>query len=52
MDPIVMATLSMLRNKAQNENNTMNQLSQNNQGAIQMQPQVQFPSINSVFGNR
>lgn len=47
MDPIVMASLSFLRNKAQNENNQMQQLQQPMQF---QQPQVQFPTINSVFG--
>lgn len=52
MLPLIMAIASMAKQKAQNENNELNQLAQNGQGAIQMQPQPQFPTINSVFGQR
>lgn len=52
MLPIIMAALSMAKQKAQNENNELNQLAQNGQGAIQMAPQMQMPTINSVFGQR
>lgn len=59
MIPLIMAAISMAQKKAQNENNELNQLAQNGQGAIQMpqqqQPSFQLPnkqpSINSVFGN-
>ena len=47
-----MAAISMAQKKAQNENNELNQLTQNGQGAIQMPQQQQFPTINSVFGQR
>lgn len=52
MLPIIMAALSMAKQKAQNENNELNQLAQNGQGAIQVAPQMQMPTINSVFGQR
>ena len=42
----------MAQKKAQNENNELNQLAQNGQGVIQMPQQQQFPTINSVFGQR
>ena len=51
-----MAALSMAQKKAQSENqdlqNQANALRQNQlQIAQQQQPQMQLPSINSVFGN-
>lgn len=50
---LVMAALQAAQKKAQNENAQNQQMGQNMQNAIQMQPQqVQFPTINSVFGNR
>lgn len=42
----------MAKQKAQSENAQNQQLQQNMQTPIQMQPQPQFPTINSVFGNR
>jgi hypothetical protein len=47
-----MAIISMAKQKAQSENAQNQQLQQNMQTPIQMQPQPQFPTINSVFGNR
>lgn len=56
MVPIIMAALSMLQKKGQAENqdlqNQANALRQNQlQIAQQQQPNLQVPSINSVFGN-
>lgn len=53
MLPAILAALSMAQKKAQAENAQNQQMGQNMQNAIQMQPQqTQFPTINSVFGNR
>jgi len=55
MIPLIMAAISMAQKKAQNENAQNQQMAQNLQGAVQIpqqqQPQMQLPSINSVFGN-
>lgn len=54
MIPLIMAAISMAQKKAQNENQDLQNLQQNMQTPIQMQHQQnpQFPTINSVFGNR
>lgn len=54
MIPLIMAIASMAQKKAQNENQNMQDLQNNMKTPIQMQPQQnqQFPTINSVFGNR
>ena len=52
MVPLILAALSMAKQKAQAENAQNQQLQQNMQTPIQVQPQTQFPTINSVFGNR
>ena len=52
MMPLIMAAISMAQKKAQAENAQNQQMQQNMQTPIQMQPQPQFPTINSVFGNR
>jgi hypothetical protein len=48
MFPAIMAVISMLRQKAQNENQDLQNLQQNMQTPVQ----TELPSINSVFGNR
>ena len=54
MIPIIMAALSMAQQKAQAENqnlqNQANALRQNQLQIAQQQPNLQLPSINSVFG--
>jgi len=53
MIPLIMAAISMAQKKAQNENQDLQNLQNNMQTPIQVQPQPQqFPTINSVFGNR
>ena len=52
MIPLIMAAISMAQKKAQAENAQNQQMQQNMQTPIQMQQQPQFPTINSVFGNR
>ena len=53
MIPLIMAIASMAKQKAQAENAQNQQLQQNMQTPIQIQqPQQQFPTINSVFGQR
>jgi hypothetical protein len=52
MIPLIMAAISMAQKKAQAENQDLQNLQNNMQTPIQVQPQVQFPTINSVFGNR
>ncbi|MBO7715205.1 MAG: hypothetical protein J6S85_16675 [Methanobrevibacter sp.] len=53
MIPLIMAAISMAQKKAQNENQELQNLQQNMQTPMQIQPQQpQFPTINSVFGNR
>ena len=47
-----MAAISMAQKKAQSENQDLQNLQNNMQTPIQVQPQTQFPTINSVFGNR
>ena len=47
-----MAIASMAQKKAQSENQDLQNLQNNMQTPIQVQPQTQFPTINSVFGNR
>lgn len=50
MIPLIMAAISMAKQKAQNENQDLQNLQNNMQTPLQVQ--TQFPSINSVFGNR
>jgi hypothetical protein len=52
MLPLIMAAISMAQKKAQSENQNLQNLQNNMQTPIQVQPQTQFPTINSVFGNR
>ena len=52
MIPLIMAAISMAQKKAQAENAQNQQMQQNMQTPIQMQSQPQFPTINSVFGQR
>ena len=52
MIPLIMAAISMAQKKAQAENQDLQNLQNNMQTPIQVQPQTQFPTINSVFGNR
>ncbi len=52
MIPLIMAAISMAQKKAQSENQDLQNLQNNMQTPIQVQPQTQFPTINSVFGNR
>lgn len=52
MIPLIMAAISMAQKKAQSENQDLQNLQNNMQTPIQAQPQTQFPTINSVFGNR
>lgn len=52
MIPLIMAAISMAQKKAQNENQELQNLQQNMQTPLQIQQQPQFPTINSVFGNR
>ena len=47
-----MAIASMAKQKAQSENQDLQNLQNNMQTPMQMQPQPQFPTINSVFGQR
>ncbi len=52
MFPLIMAIASMAKQKAASENQDLQNLQNNMQTPIQVQPQPQFPTINSVFGNR
>ena len=52
MVPLILAALSMAKQKAASENQDLQNLQNNMQTPIQVQPQPQFPTINSVFGNR
>lgn len=47
-----MAIASMAKQKAASENQDLQNLQNNMQTPIQVQQQQQFPTINSVFGNR
>lgn len=48
-----MAIASMAKQKAASENQDLQNLQNNMQTPMQIQPQQpQFPTINSVFGNR
>lgn len=55
MIPAILAAVSMLQKKGQAENqdlqNQANALRQNQLQIAQQQPNLQVPSINSVFGN-
>lgn len=51
MIPLIMAIASMAKQKAASENQDLQNLQQNMQTPMQMQQQ-QFPTINSVFGQR
>ena len=52
MIPLIMMAISAAQKKAQAENQDLQNLQNNMQTPIQVQPQTQFPTINSVFGNR
>lgn len=53
MIPLIMAALSMAQQKAQSENQDLqNQANALRQPLQIQQQQQQFPTINSVFGNR
>lgn len=53
MIPFIMAALSMAQKKAQSENQDLqNQANALRQPLQIQQQQQQFPTINSVFGNR
>jgi hypothetical protein len=53
MIPLIMAAISMAQKKAQSENQDLqNQANALRQNQIQMAPQMQMPTINSVFGQR
>lgn len=53
MIPLIMAALSMAQQKAQSENqNLQNQANALRQPLQIQQQQQQLPTINSVFGNR
>ena len=52
MIPLIMMAISAAQKKAQSENQDLQNLQNNMQTPMQMQPQQQFPTINSVFGNR
>ena len=47
-----MAIASMAKQKAASENQNLQNLQNNMQTPIQVQPQQQIPTINSVFGNQ
>ena len=51
--PLIMAAISMAQKKAQSENQDLQNMANNMRQPLQIQqPQQQFPTINSVFGNR
>jgi hypothetical protein len=53
MIPLIMAAISMAQKKAQSENQDLqNQANALRQPLQIQQQQQQFPTINSVFGNR
>lgn len=55
MFPLIMMALQAAKQKAASENQDLQNLQNNMQTPIQVQPQTQFPTfptINSVFGNR
>lgn len=52
MVPLIMMAIQAAKQKAQSENQDLQNLQNNMQTPIQVQPQPQFPTINSVFGNR
>ena len=53
MLPVIMAALSMAQQKGQAENQDLqNQANALRQNQLQMAPQMQLPTINSVFGQR
>lgn len=52
MLPLIMMAISAAQKKAQSENQDLQNLQNNMQTPIQVQQQPQFPTINSVFGNR
>ena len=47
-----MMALQAAKQKAQSENQDLQNLQNNMQTPLQIQQQPQFPTINSVFGNR
>ena len=52
MFPLIMMALQAAKQKAASENQDLQNLQNNRQSPIQVQQQPQFPTINSVFGNR
>ena len=52
MIPLIMMAIQAAKQKAASENQDLQNLQNNMQTPIQVQPQTQFPTINSVFGNR
>lgn len=52
MVPLIMMAIQAAKQKAASENQDLQNLQNNMQTPIQVQPQPQFPTINSVFGNR
>lgn len=53
MIPLIMAALSMAQQKAQSENQDLQNQANALRQPLQIQQQQQpFPTINSVFGNR
>ena len=53
MIPLILAAVAMAQKKAQSENQDLQNLANNASQPLQIQqPQQQFPTINSVFGNR
>lgn len=53
MIPLIMAAISMAQKKAQSENQDLQNMANNIRQPLQIQQQQQqFPTINSVFGNR
>ncbi|MGF2526111.1 hypothetical protein ACQUW0_27780 [Ralstonia pseudosolanacearum] len=52
MFPLIMMALQAAKQKAASENQDLQNLQNNMQTPIQVQQQPQFPTINSVFGNR
>lgn len=52
MFPLIMMAIQAAKQKAASENQDLQNLQNNMQTPMQTMPQTQFPTINSVFGNR
>ena len=53
MFPLIMMAIQAAQKKAQSENQDLQNMANNMRQPLQIQqPQQQFPTINSVFGNR